>query len=279
MQFYATAQLSITCAITAAIAISLYLSAFTLIGLSVISLIGLPQCVFRTDTLPFKKKRFLWALHTQSIWRTFLSGTLSYYSSPCHWTHLQQFTTRFLKKKKKKNYIQMKNSGAVAEFRPLPVPFLIDYTPQKSPKAPGHLARVKGMSTNKHKINAVWWSTVTSITTGSLSNKWVITQGQTTGCCSCQRCWEVTTSSSSTVPHFFFFIKILQSKFSFYRNKLRQIIQFNSGVGRTMKFWRIEQRKHQNNSYSRSKVFVHAGHPKCIINTALSLATSSSSPR
>lgn len=34
------------------------------------------------------------------------------------------------------------------------VPFLIDYTPQNALIAPGHLAQVKGMSTNKHKINA-----------------------------------------------------------------------------------------------------------------------------
>lgn len=71
----------------------------------------------------------------------------------------------------------------------------------------------------------------------------------------------------------FFPIKILQSKFSFYCNKLGEIIQFNSGVRRTMKRGRIEQRKHQNNSNPTSKVFVDGGHPKCIINTAVSLAT------
>lgn len=74
-------------------------------------------------------------------------------------------------------------------------------------------------------------------------------------------------------------IKILQSKFSFYCNKLKEIIQFNSGVPCTIKCWRIEQRKHQNNSNSWSKVFVHGGHPKCIINTALSLAITSRPPK
>lgn len=73
----------------------------------------------------------------------------------------------------------------------------------------------------------------------------------------------------------FFPSKFCKVNFLFYCNKLKEIIQFNSGVRCTIKCWRIEQRKHQNNSNSRSKVFVQGGHPKCIINTALSLATTS----
>lgn len=201
------------------------------------------------------------------------TGTPGYYSSPCHWTHSVNACSNLQlasSKKKKKFEWKIRVRWQSLDHA---VPFLIDYKPQNALIAPGHLARVKGMSTNKHKINAAWWSTMTSITTGSLSNKWVITQGQTTGCCSCQRCWEVTTSSSSTVPSFFFSLKILQSKFPFYCNELKVIVQFNSGVWCTMKSWRMEQRKHQNNSNSRSKVSVRCGHPKCIINTALSLAT------
>lgn len=164
----------------------------------------------------------------------------------------------------------MENSGAVAEFRPrCPLPDWLH-----APKCPDCTWSSRTSQRNVNKQTQNQCPVMTSITTGSLSNKWVITQGQTTGCCSCQRCWEVTTSSSSTVPSFFFFsLKILQSKFPFYCNELKVIVQFNSGVWCTMKCWRMEQRKHQNNSNSRSKVFVRCGHPKCIINTALSLAT------
>lgn len=66
---------------------------------------------------------------------------------------VQQFTTHFLQKKKKKNTFEWKIRVRWQSLDHA-VPFLIDYKPQNALIAPGHLARVKGMSTNKHKINA-----------------------------------------------------------------------------------------------------------------------------
>lgn len=57
------------------------------------------------------------------------SGTPSYYSSPCHWTHSQQFTTRVLKKMTFKWKIQVRWQSLDHA-----VPFLIDYTPRSPAK-------------------------------------------------------------------------------------------------------------------------------------------------